>query len=907
MYDDEKTDLLKHWDDTYKYISKAKTEGSKVLVHCKMGISRSASVVIAYAMKAYNWDFKTALQHVREKRSCIKPNTSFLSQLETYQGILDAMKNKEKLQRSKSETNLKSPGLVAKNERVLIGAEPTPIIQLLAQNKKLQTIPGSGLRVFGSRPKSWSPDVGTASKLLPQSSSLPNCKSLENLTKKKKLSKPQLFKDFVAKDLPTGNFLMPRDNGESYSVSPNQIVHLPNQRESGPSSISSINERTNELEAQKLDDKTEMKQPDDLNVPSSRVDLPKSIEVKVDEGSYRPDVVSEENAVTVQTKPQPSAMRAVLVKKETRDHVESRLHCSDSSSNNGCDSQPRVGEDRTVMTPTAVFKTGCVPQNVAADDNETPEILSGGTCNENLLFPEVQVKSRTPKDDDPFSNRLDKVFDKEERKHHRSSVIPTSPPPDPSDTVNVDTSRGSPSRQNSWGSYDSAVGMGYPFEARDTPSRHSSWGSGDTRTLPSRNSSWGSYDMRPSATTVSYTNEKGETVPHPNYCDLLDSSSSGMFQYDKEDIPWYPGTVKRTKQKLEESSGKKQDGEPVAACKPEPAKVEEDITQAINTTLISTKYVCDESDRIVDAVNVNVKIPSAISAEINIVGSHNRPPVTSHLSVSAPESSSMELVSHECSLSRSASNVSTIEKAVKDSPSSNIISTSQCSSVKQHRTFLENLGRDVSGSYRKSFVMEDPTGNEWQSKNISGKVRNLKKEFEAKSRSDLHLGNADVSENPKKLGVTSLPSSPVSVHVEKIRPSPDATEQDSDDLNFKELVGKFEVSTKENSGKTQVTLRHKMPSARSFNKSSRHSSCEVSSEEKSKSVAPTPNKSGSTPAEKNVDGDFKRPPVSPNSNVVVATVIATAVKKQQQQFGKSHPLARLNFKPRHKSPIYNTM
>ncbi|KAI8434951.1 hypothetical protein MSG28_003416 [Choristoneura fumiferana] len=66
VYDDEKTDLLKHWDNTFKYINKARNEGSKVLVHCKMGISRSASVVIAYAMKAYNWNFDKALKHVSD-------------------------------------------------------------------------------------------------------------------------------------------------------------------------------------------------------------------------------------------------------------------------------------------------------------------------------------------------------------------------------------------------------------------------------------------------------------------------------------------------------------------------------------------------------------------------------------------------------------------------------------------------------------------------------------------------------------------------------------------------------------------------------------------------------------------------------------------------------------------------
>lgn len=93
VYDDEKTDLLKHWDDTFKYITKAKNEGSKVLVHCKMGVSRSASVVIAYAMKANNWDFSKALGHVKGKRTCIKPNKSFLSQLVIYQGIVYFIKS----------------------------------------------------------------------------------------------------------------------------------------------------------------------------------------------------------------------------------------------------------------------------------------------------------------------------------------------------------------------------------------------------------------------------------------------------------------------------------------------------------------------------------------------------------------------------------------------------------------------------------------------------------------------------------------------------------------------------------------------------------------------------------------------------------------------------------------------
>lgn len=64
--------------------------GQAVLVHCKMGVSRSASTVIAYAMKQQRWSLDEALAYVRECRSIIKPNDGFLKQLQTYSGILSA-------------------------------------------------------------------------------------------------------------------------------------------------------------------------------------------------------------------------------------------------------------------------------------------------------------------------------------------------------------------------------------------------------------------------------------------------------------------------------------------------------------------------------------------------------------------------------------------------------------------------------------------------------------------------------------------------------------------------------------------------------------------------------------------------------------------------------------------------
>lgn len=53
-----------------------------------MGVSRSASTVIAYAMKEYGWNLDRAFDYVKERRTVTKPNPSFMKQLEEYQGIL---------------------------------------------------------------------------------------------------------------------------------------------------------------------------------------------------------------------------------------------------------------------------------------------------------------------------------------------------------------------------------------------------------------------------------------------------------------------------------------------------------------------------------------------------------------------------------------------------------------------------------------------------------------------------------------------------------------------------------------------------------------------------------------------------------------------------------------------------
>ncbi|XP_076877126.1 protein phosphatase Slingshot homolog 3 isoform X2 [Brachyhypopomus gauderio] len=107
VYDVEATDLLSHWNNTYMFINDARKRGQAVLVHCKMGVSRSASTVMAFLMKQQGWGLDHALNYVRERRPIVQPNDGFLRQLQTYSGILSASKQRHSdlwRRKSKSES-----------------------------------------------------------------------------------------------------------------------------------------------------------------------------------------------------------------------------------------------------------------------------------------------------------------------------------------------------------------------------------------------------------------------------------------------------------------------------------------------------------------------------------------------------------------------------------------------------------------------------------------------------------------------------------------------------------------------------------------------------------------------------------------------------------------------------------
>jgi len=77
--------------ETKEFIDKSLATGGKVLVHCNDGMSRSASLVIAYIMQTYGMDFRSALHYVQQRRFCVQPNDGFEQQLKEFEPIYRAL------------------------------------------------------------------------------------------------------------------------------------------------------------------------------------------------------------------------------------------------------------------------------------------------------------------------------------------------------------------------------------------------------------------------------------------------------------------------------------------------------------------------------------------------------------------------------------------------------------------------------------------------------------------------------------------------------------------------------------------------------------------------------------------------------------------------------------------------
>ncbi|XP_071560350.1 dual specificity protein phosphatase MPK-4 isoform X1 [Temnothorax nylanderi] len=87
MTDMPREDLLTHFEDSYEFIDRALDSDGRILVHCYFGVSRSATLVIAYIMKKRKLSFVDALQVVKSKRRFVAPNPGFEAQLRLYENM----------------------------------------------------------------------------------------------------------------------------------------------------------------------------------------------------------------------------------------------------------------------------------------------------------------------------------------------------------------------------------------------------------------------------------------------------------------------------------------------------------------------------------------------------------------------------------------------------------------------------------------------------------------------------------------------------------------------------------------------------------------------------------------------------------------------------------------------------
>jgi dual specificity phosphatase 12 len=85
--DFQSTDLLTNeFEKCFQFIDKAIEQGHQVLIHCRAGISRSATIATMYLMRKYSLTREQALERLINKRRhwLVMPNDGFLRQLDLF-------------------------------------------------------------------------------------------------------------------------------------------------------------------------------------------------------------------------------------------------------------------------------------------------------------------------------------------------------------------------------------------------------------------------------------------------------------------------------------------------------------------------------------------------------------------------------------------------------------------------------------------------------------------------------------------------------------------------------------------------------------------------------------------------------------------------------------------------------
>jgi protein-tyrosine phosphatase len=82
--DHPQEDISRYFNDVYWYLLTHRLSEENVLIHCYAGVSRSASFVLMYLIRKNQWNLRTSLAWLRQKRPQVKPNSGFIEQLHSF-------------------------------------------------------------------------------------------------------------------------------------------------------------------------------------------------------------------------------------------------------------------------------------------------------------------------------------------------------------------------------------------------------------------------------------------------------------------------------------------------------------------------------------------------------------------------------------------------------------------------------------------------------------------------------------------------------------------------------------------------------------------------------------------------------------------------------------------------------
>jgi len=88
MDDDCMYDISKDFVQCIEFIKTAKQQQQPILIHCMAGVSRSATITIAYFMHQHKMSLKDAAAFVFKKRPIVFPNVGFIQHLMDFESKL---------------------------------------------------------------------------------------------------------------------------------------------------------------------------------------------------------------------------------------------------------------------------------------------------------------------------------------------------------------------------------------------------------------------------------------------------------------------------------------------------------------------------------------------------------------------------------------------------------------------------------------------------------------------------------------------------------------------------------------------------------------------------------------------------------------------------------------------------